>query len=74
MEYPISLDEWVVIGCLNQKTFLTWPENTQCYGKDYCTAGPGPINILQRKFYATLIFKHSDWLLKNVNQSGCLKI
>ena len=36
--------------------------------------GPGPINILQRKFYATLIFKQSDWLLKFVNQSGCLKI
>ena len=27
----------------------------------------------QHKFYATLIFKHSDWLLKFVNQSGCLK-
>ena len=37
-------------------------------------SGPGPIDILQRKFYTTLIFKHSDWLLKFVNQSGCLKI
>ena len=37
-------------------------------------SGPGPINILQRKFYATLIFKHSDWLLKFINQSGSLKI
>ena len=36
--------------------------------------GTGPINILQRKFYTTLIFKQSDWLLKFVNQSGCLKI
>ena len=36
--------------------------------------GTGPINILQCKFYATLIFKQSDWLLKFVNQSGCLKI
>ena len=30
--------------------------------------GPGPINILQHKFYTTLIFKHSDWRLKFVNQ------
>ena len=36
--------------------------------------GPDPINILQCKFYATLIFKHSDWLLKCIIQSGCLKI
>ena len=27
-----------------------------------------PVKILQRKFYATLIFKHSDWLLKNISQ------
>ena len=30
--------------------------------------GPGPINILQHKFYTMLIFKHSDWILKFVNQ------
>ena len=36
--------------------------------------GPGPISILQRKFFATLFFKHSDWLLKFINQSGCLKL
>ena len=33
----------------------------------------GPIKILQRKFYTTLIFKHSDWLLKIFNQSEYLK-
>ena len=36
--------------------------------------GPGPISILQCKFYATLIFNHSDWLLKFINQSRCLKL
>ena len=25
--------------------------------------GAGPIKILQRKFYATQFFKHSDWIL-----------
>ena len=25
------------------------------------------------KFYATLIFKHSDWMFTFVNQSECLK-
>ena len=40
----------------------------------WCRSGPGPINILQCKFYAMLIFKQSDWLLKFVNQSGCFKI
>ena len=36
--------------------------------------GASPIKILQRKFYAIQFFKHSDWLLKFINQSGCLKI
>ena len=36
--------------------------------------GTDPITSLQRKFYAMQIFKHSDWLLKFINQSGCLKI
>ena len=42
----------------------------------YLGGSPGtdPIKILQRKFYATKFFKHSDWLLKFINQSGCLKI
>ena len=38
------------------------------------TPGTDPIKILQRKFYAMQFFKHSDWLLKFINQSGCLKI
>ena len=37
-------------------------------------SGLGPLKILQRKLYATLIFKRSDWLLKFINQSGCLQI
>ena len=36
--------------------------------------GTDPIKILQRKFYATQFFKHSDWLLNFINQPGCLKI
>ena len=36
-------------------------------------AGTDPIKILQHKFYAMQFFKHSDWLLKFLNQSGCLK-
>ena len=36
--------------------------------------GTDPIKILQRKFYDTQFFKHSDWLLKLINQSGCLEI
>ena len=36
--------------------------------------GTDPIKILQCKFNATHFFKHSDWLLKFINQSGCLKI
>ena len=36
--------------------------------------GIDPIKILQRKFYATQFFKHSDWLLKFINQSEWLKI
>ena len=33
-----------------------------------------PIKILQRKFYATQFFIHSDWLLKFINQTGSLKL
>ena len=36
-------------------------------------AGASPIKILQRKFYATLIFKHPDWLINLSSQSECLK-
>ena len=35
--------------------------------------GTNPINILQRKFYATLIFKHPDWLINLRSQSECSK-
>ena len=35
--------------------------------------GIDPIKILQRKFYATLFFKHSDWLKNVSSQSKCLK-
>ena len=31
------------------------------------TSGTDLIKILQRKFYATQFFKHSDWLLKFIN-------
>ena len=39
-------------------------------------AQPGgyPIKILQRKIYATIIFKHPDWLINLSSQSECLKI
>ena len=40
----------------------------------YAVRGTDPIKSLQCKFYAMQIFKHSDWLLKFFNQSGCLKI
>ena len=36
-------------------------------------SGISPINILWQKFYATLFFKHFDWMLKIFNQSKCLK-
>ena len=32
-----------------------------------------PIKILQGKFYATQIFKHSDWLKNLSSQSKCMK-
>ena len=35
--------------------------------------GASPIKILQRKFYATLIFKHPDWFENLSSQSECLK-
>ena len=35
--------------------------------------GAYPIKILQRKFYALLIFKHPDWLINLSSQSECLK-
>ena len=35
--------------------------------------GAYPIKILQGKFYATLIFKHPDWLINSSSQSKCLK-
>ena len=38
------------------------------------TPGPNAIKILQHKFYTTLFFKQSDWLLKNLIQSKCVKI
>ena len=44
-----------------------WPLHTDLSQQQ---AGPGPTNILQHKFYT----KHSDWLLKFINQSGCLQI
>ena len=39
------------------------------------TGKPGPdiINILLRKFYATLFFKHFDWILEFFNHSECFK-
>ena len=37
-------------------------------------SGASPIKILHRKFYATLIFKHPDWLINLSSQSECLKI
>ena len=36
------------------------------------TAGTNPIKILQRKFYATLFFKHFDWVNIFSIQSKCL--
>ena len=38
-----------------------------------CWSGAYPIKILQQKFYATLIFKHPDWLINLSSQSECLK-
>ena len=35
--------------------------------------GIDPVKILQRKIYATLFFKHSDWLKNVSSQSKCLK-
>ena len=35
--------------------------------------GASPIKILQRKFYAMLIFKDPDWLINLSSQSECLK-
>ena len=35
--------------------------------------GAYPLNILQHKFYATIIFKHPDWLINLSSQSECLK-
>ena len=35
--------------------------------------GTNPIKILRRKFYATLIFKHTDWLINLRSQSECSK-
>ena len=32
-----------------------------------------PIKNLQRKFYATIIFKDPDWLINLSSQSECLK-
>ena len=42
-------------------------------GSPLSTPGASPIKILQRKFYAMLIFKHPDWLLNLSSQSECLK-
>ena len=39
----------------------------------YCP-GASPVKILQRKFYAMLIFKHPDWMIHLSSQSECLKI
>ena len=35
--------------------------------------GAYPIKILQPKFYATIIFKHHDWLINLSSRSECLK-
>ena len=35
--------------------------------------GASPIKILQRKFYATLLFKHPDWFKNLSSQLECLK-
>ena len=36
-------------------------------------SGTNPVKILQRKFYSTKFFKHSDWILNIFNQSKCFK-
>ena len=43
------------------------PESTYCWGKDHCTAGPNPINILQCKFYARQFFQ-AFWLASQIFQ------
>ena len=39
--------------------------------KQTASWGTNPIKILQRKFYAKLIFKHPDWLKNLSCQSEC---
>ena len=39
----------------------------------YAAGVASPIKILQRKFYATLLFKHPDWFKNLSSQSECLK-
>ena len=42
---------------------LVEPKRMPCCLKMLMSTGAGPIKILQRKFYATQFFKHSDWIL-----------
>ena len=53
-----------------QSTVIVWRLYTR---KVIINSGASPIKILQRKFYATLIFKHPDWFENLSSQSECLK-
>ena len=52
----------------------TWDltQSTVILYREMCS-GAGHIEILRCKFYATCIFKHSDWLKILISQSKCLK-
>ena len=47
---------------------LTWKNQDDFWSVLKSGPGPNPTKILQRKFYDTLIFKHSDWLLQWAHQ------
>ena len=67
-----SLGHWPTGKIIDLKSWLhvPWSQHQILHFK---SPGTDPIKILQRKFYAMQFFKHSDWLLKFLNQSGCLK-
>ena len=59
-----------IIRCWDSKT-----RPLECESPPITTRpGPDPIKIFLHIFYATQFFMHSDWLLKNFNQSECIKI
>ena len=74
MQFWLGENNWAANQIDHDKHSLNlWPYNASQQTNLNMSPGINPINILQCKIYATLFFKHFDWLKNVSSQSKCLK-